>query len=105
MKFLRAFLEKLKQKNSGLERDTVILWGIALLLLLFMALLFWDGYIFYAAAVRERVAPTPIPTAMFSQKEIDDIIVILDDREKKLNELLGRKNISGGSQEVTAAQK
>jgi len=57
------------------------------LLIVFIA---WDGYIFYSSV--QKTSPPEIdanPTRLVTAKQIQDVITILGERDKKSKEILG----------------
>lgn len=56
-----------------------------------IAIIVWDGYIFYASAQKKLSSDIGAnPARLVTEKQIQDVIKALDDREKKLNEILGK---------------
>lgn len=81
-------------KNTGaarprFSREDYITASVVAFIIALVALLGYDAYIFYQDII-ERGANTPSATARskFSESDIDEIITLLDEREKKFNEIL-----------------
>lgn len=71
------------------SREQYIMGGCILYFLIALALLGYDAAIFYQD-VLNRAAGAPPSSAQlrFSERDIDEIIALLDEREKKFNEIL-----------------
>jgi len=85
MKFSPLF-----QKIKG---DNLIFWGVIFLIVLFIALLMLDGYIFYSSVIgkREIAVISEPPASSLSPKELDEVINLLDERQKKFEKILEGK--------------
>lgn len=76
---------------SSISPERVVLLTTIFSLLLLIAIVAWDGYVFYALSQRESAAGVgPNPARIVSASQIDEAVKVLDDREKKSNEILGQ---------------
>ena len=89
MKF--PFLNSIKRPQF--TRDDAIVWGAVLNILLLLFLASWDAYIFYRSLVLERPEVNTIEpgTLSFSEKDLDEVIRILDTRSSEFEKLSGAK--------------
>ena len=86
-----ALREKLAFKVSGARKEDLLSWGVVALGLFFLLIILWDAYLFYGTLAQVRTAEIPIKKiATFSSAEIDEIIELLDERQKKFEEILGK---------------
>ena len=94
---MRLSLPRLKELRSGagiftLPRETLIFYGIVLLASLLGLLLAADGYLFYISQLK---AESPVPrlssAPTLSAVEIDEVIRLLNERERKMQKLLGEE--------------
>ena len=71
------------------SREEYILWSAVTFVVAAVALLGYDAYIFYQDII-ERAAGLPPATARskFSERDIDEVIMLLDERKEKFNEIL-----------------
>ncbi len=94
---MRLSLPRLKELRSGagiftLPRETLIFYGIVLLASLLGLLLAADGYLFYISQLKARMLPTHLPPApTLSAAEIDEALRLLNEREQKMQTLLGEE--------------
>jgi hypothetical protein len=80
----------LSRKFIRLSRQEFLLWGTIAVFVLFFALTAWDGYLFYSVLVKERVKRADITSSsdIIKVKDIDTVIQLLDERQKKFEEIL-----------------
>lgn len=72
------------------ERD-VIFYAMLAVAFLSAVLLIFDGYFFFVVAGREH-APAAAPSrATFSDREIDEVIRMLDERAEKFDAIMGAR--------------
>lgn len=72
------------------SRTSAIVWGISLNILMLACLILLDVYIFYRLFILDR--PQTIinePGLSFSEKDIDEVIKIFEEREAKFGRLSG----------------
>ncbi|TSC78230.1 MAG: hypothetical protein G01um101433_347 [Parcubacteria group bacterium Gr01-1014_33] len=92
-------LEQLKKISSLLSlrrifrlgRKQGILFGAYTLLLLFVVLLTWDGFLFYTSVIRSGVSgksPALPPKSIVSSRQFDEVITLLDQRKHALENIL-----------------
>lgn len=94
------------KKKTRWTRDEVFVMGVLFLPLLLVALLVWDGYIFYKIVlVPHGDTPPAKKSSVISSSEVKDIIKLLDARQEKFNELLSTSHVSGGAGTSSAATK
>ena len=86
-------LAGMKKKMSALTRRDFIFLAFLCIMIACLSLLVFDGYIFYTTVTREPVAPPSSATRRIpvTRQDIDEIIQILDARDKKFNEILNGK--------------
>ena len=71
------------------SREDYIATCVAAFVVTLVVLLGYDAYIFYQDIIeRAANAPATSPRTKFSESDIDEIIMLLDEREKKFNEIL-----------------
>lgn len=87
-------------KFSALNREDIIFVMVMALVVVLLALIFWSGYLFYESILVYEEPAVQRPGSLFSSKEIDVVMLLLDDRQKKLTEILG----GGVSAEVTKTE-
>lgn len=81
-------------KNTGaarprFSREDYITASVVAFVIALVALLGYDAYIFYQDIIeRGSNAPAASPRTKFSESDIDEIVTLLDEREKKFNEIL-----------------
>ena len=82
------------RRNTGaarprFSRGDYITTSVVAFIIALVALLGYDAYIFYQDII-ERAAGSPAasPRTKFSESDIDEIIMLLNEREKKFNEIL-----------------
>lgn len=77
-------------RTAALERRDVIFYAMAFLALLLGFLILVDVYLFYISYVRPR-PPVPVShrAVTLAPQDIDEAIRLLDEREQKLQSLLG----------------
>ncbi|MDZ4299799.1 MAG: hypothetical protein U1A26_02670 [Candidatus Sungbacteria bacterium] len=90
---LRSFLGKRTSNQTYLGvlfgRGNALVFTVLGLGLVLIGMLAWDISVFYA--VRNAVtsdATTPLPARILQEKDIDEIIKLLDDRARALDALL-----------------
>lgn len=75
--------------RSRFSREDYIAASVIAFAIALVALLGYDAYIFYEDIIeRSAGAPAVSPRTKFSESDIDEIIILLDEREKKFNEIL-----------------
>lgn len=85
--YVTRFIPRLR--TSALGRREILLWGVALLAMLLLALILWDMYLFYNTLTGvERRGEVVKPTVGISAREIDEVIQLLDERKKKFDSVL-----------------
>ncbi|GEM_PF-5098200 len=73
------------------SREDYIATCVAAFVIITVVLLGYDAYIFYQDIIeRGAGAPQPPARSKFSESDIDEIIMLLDEREKKFNEILSK---------------
>lgn len=83
------FGKKARIRLPKFSREKYILWSVALFVCAAVVLLGYDAYIFYQNVIeRAQSAPAARASQKFSESDIDEIITLLDEREKKFNEIL-----------------
>lgn len=88
--FIR-FAEAKKAASRLRERDVIFYAAVSVAVLLAVLLVF-DGYFFFAVAGREYAPPAPVPSGiLLSDKEIDGVIRLLDERAEKFNAIMGMR--------------
>lgn len=82
------------RRNTGaarprFSREDYITTSVVAFAVTLVALLGYDAYIFYQDII-ERAANAPAAPARqkFSESDIDEIIMLLDERKEKFNEIL-----------------
>lgn len=92
---LSKLLPFLKKGGGALNLTDGIWIGFVALVILFLAIALWGGYFFYSRVVIKPESGNEVitrrPTARLDVKDIDEIIGILDERQKKFDEILGTK--------------
>lgn len=90
---LQKFLPLFK-KRSGQIRPTDFVWsGLVALVILFAAMALWGGYFFYSRVVVPPESGYEISgkrSVEIGAGDVDEIITILDERQKKFDEILGQ---------------
>lgn len=73
-----------------LTRERILVWGTIAVFTFAGFLVALDGYLFYAIVLRgeERVSPS-VKSDIVTSQEIDAVIEILDERQKKFEEIFG----------------
>lgn len=93
MQFSLSAVKNIKFPVKGLRisREDVLVWGILFSCLLLGVFLLWDGFLFYNTVMvgRESVASGRKAPALDAE-EIDKVLGVLEEREKKFNEILNR---------------
>lgn len=80
----------------GALREHGIVAGTYALALLLIGILLFDGLIFYASVIRPREAATGSERKIdLSEQKIADTLNLLDDREKKFNDILAGLSATG----------
>ena len=74
-------------KDRPRDRNDMIVFGAAILFLVTFGVVLTDGYIFYATVVKKRAVLPPEQKIEFPQKEAENLIQILDNRQKKFLEI------------------
>ncbi len=76
--------------------------GTTVLALLLAGILLFDGLIFYARVIRAREATTDSERKInLSEQEIADTLKLLDNREKKFNDILAGLDETGNATSST----
>lgn len=99
---MKEFLKKLKDSISRAQffsrretifsPDTAVLWGIYVFVFLFAALLLFDIYFYIRVAGKPSHAPqSSLASTLVSEEDIKKVVVILDQREKKFQKILGQR--------------
>lgn len=79
-------------QKTDFSSDTAVLWGIYGFIFLFAAFLFFDIYFYIRVARKPPHAPPSSPAStLVSEEDIKKVIVILDQREKKFQKILGQR--------------
>lgn len=103
---LSLFFQKMrlggKMPVLTLDRDTAIITGVAALSLLLLLVLAFDGYSFYSVFIRSSVpleesALNPnllqkggVKNQSIAAEKIERLTILLDRREQKFREILGK---------------
>lgn len=92
---LSKLLPFLKKRGGAFSLTDGIWIGFVALVILFLAITIWSGYFFYSRVVIkpefDNEVITRRPPLRLDVKDIDEIIGILDERQKKFDEILGTK--------------
>ena len=71
------------------SREQYIMGGCVLYFLIALTLLGYDAAIFYQDVLNRAAGAPPFSSqSRFSERDIDEVITLLDEREKKFNEIL-----------------
>ena len=71
------------------SREDYIATCVAAFVVTLVVLLGYDAYIFYQDIIERGAGAPSLPArSKFSESDIDEIIMLLDEREKKFNEIL-----------------
>ena len=84
-------IQKKRVKDSVLRfsRDDYIYWSVLILCISFLGLTGYDAYMFYQDVFnRSRIPLDVTPPYRFSDKDIDEIITLLDERTDIYNNIL-----------------
>lgn len=74
-----------------LTRENGILWSVYALVFLLVLLLLVDGSLFYITVLSGEEDFPPVPGIVdFSGKEIDEVLEVLNARQKNFEEILAR---------------
>lgn len=93
MKFPRWGEFNIRQgiKFRGLSREEILVWGTVTILFFLVAIILWDGYLFYHTTIRKRVPGALVKKAVtLSPEEIEEVVNLLDERKQKFDELLAK---------------
>ena len=85
-------IQKKRVKDSVLRfsRDDYIYWSVLILCISFLGLTGYDAYMFYQDVFnRSRIPLDVTPPYRFSDKDIDEIITLLDERQNAYDDILG----------------
>lgn len=88
MKHLISFPNPFRTRFIPWARTHRLLVGVLALIVLFMAVLGWDAYLFYRTNVQQWSAAAAPPERRFSEKDLDWVIQLLDERAQKFNDTL-----------------
>ncbi len=94
MKFSFTLFKKLRSGGrTGLFTDAnIIFGGVLFLMIVFLALVAVDAYLFYTVRGREsEILPPPAPPAAVTPQEIDEAIKLIDRRAQEYQALLNPK--------------
>ena len=85
-----AGLGAIKKRMGAIREREIIFWGMAALAVLFLVLIFIDGWLFYATVSRQDVlAPSAGAAHMsLSDDDITATVRLLDSRAQKLTDIL-----------------
>ncbi len=74
-----------------------ILWGVILNVIILLFMISWDAYIFYRLLVLDRpqINIVPFGTYMFAEKDLDEVIKILNERSSEFERLSGLAAVTG----------
>lgn len=81
------------RRKGGLQfsREDFVFWGVVSVFSLTLSLVLLDGYIFFQTLFQEREEVMAVGTfEKISPEYIEEVMRILDEREKKFNEILAR---------------
>jgi len=90
------FLKKLLPHRKGAELSHVTLmdivwWGFISLIVFFLAVILWNAYFFYSRIVVESKKDIVVQERIsIVSEDVDEILRILDERQKKFDEILGQ---------------
>lgn len=82
-----------KKHTLRLSHEDILFWGSVFILVLFLALVLVDGYMFYQSVTLQRKVTYALeykPKTILSQ-DLDEVIKLLDERQKKFEEILKTK--------------
>ncbi len=86
-----AFLQKKKEgggpRAPSFTRAHAILAGITTLLAVAAAAAIWDGLLIYRTATREAPAPAAPAGQLFSERELDETLTLIREREQRFEAL------------------
>lgn len=73
-----------------------ILWGVILNVVVLLSMISWDAYIFYRLLVlgRTQINIVPSGTYVFSEKDLDEVIKILNERSSEFERLSGSATVT-----------
>lgn len=72
-----------------LGREVILISGVSLLVMAFVAVVLWDIYLFYGTVAKAgSQGVVAVPKIEVSPQEIDEVIRSLDERKEKFNSLL-----------------
>ena len=72
-----------------LSREDIVVYGIFAIILIFTALIFGDGYLFYqTVVVPDSIEIFSPKVSFFSEEQVNEVIRLLDEREDKFKTLL-----------------
>ncbi len=77
-------------RKPSLSREEVAFYAFLLVLISFLALAAWDGYLFYTAVIiKEEAGIFVAKVPSLSAEQINEIIGLLDERQSQFQALLG----------------
>ena len=86
-----AYFKRIPPELGGkikFTRENGILWSVYALIFLFTLLLLADGFLFYITVLSVKEDPPPVPQLVdFSEKEIDEMLEILDARQENFEKV------------------
>lgn len=78
-------------RKLNFSRKDVIFYGVLAVFVLILSLTMWDGFVFYQTLFEERGEVQVVSSfEKISSEDIDEVVRILDEREKKFKEILGK---------------
>ena len=92
LQFKNIRLYFISKKRIIFTREDAIFWGLINLGILFLILILIDSYVFYRTVIiqREPVIGEQKKSPLYP-KEIDEVIFILNERQKRFEEILQTK--------------
>lgn len=84
-------IRSLFRRKTPFLFETAILRGVYAIGIVFLLLLFFDAYLFYASVIREiGIAAPPAPPVFVSQEDITKVIDMLDKRGQEFQKILAQ---------------
>ena len=82
--------QKLVGRSGHIARRDILVWGIGGLFVLLLGLLYFDTYIFQTRILKQHTAiVSPRKGISLSQTDVEEIVVLLNQRQAVYNNLLG----------------
>lgn len=74
--------------RKKLSKESIVMAGCIISAVLFILILIWDGYIFWASSQPPENAASQTSDS-FSEKDIDEAVIIVNKRQQEFTEALG----------------